>query len=210
MDEKYFREALSDFTYDMASGGAIRHLADSGYTVKQIVEKLDFPTPYERVQRAVLDYFLETGFLLEEEPGTAGQKEKAVFVRDYNAYGKASFRKVVEKEAIPTSQMDWKEKSVRLRAGESFGAFLNRKVEENGVLFSYASLRGNQDKTGLNERQIEYLEGIFPDKKKRYHRLNQRMREMVSCLYQNGNYEGTLYFLKTQEKIMISKRSNRK
>lgn len=204
MDEKYFREALSDFAYDMASGGAIRHLADSGYTVKQIVEKLDFPTPYERVQRAVLDYFLETGFLLEEEPGTAGQKEKAVFVRDYNAYGKTSFRKVVEKEATPASNIVWKEKSLKLGSGESFETYLNRKVEENGVLFSYVLLEEKWLQLGLNERQREYLEGILPDKKKRYHRLNQRMREMVSCLYQNENYDGKLYFLKTQEKIKVT------
>jgi len=34
--QEYFKKSLSDFTFDMASGGAIRHLADRGYTVEQI------------------------------------------------------------------------------------------------------------------------------------------------------------------------------
>ena len=52
-EHSYFQKALADFTQEAASGGAIRHLADMGYTVKQIMERLDFPTPYERVQKAV-------------------------------------------------------------------------------------------------------------------------------------------------------------
>ena len=32
-ENRYFQKALSDFTYDAASGGAIRHLTDTGYTV---------------------------------------------------------------------------------------------------------------------------------------------------------------------------------
>lgn len=35
----YFQNALSNFTHEVASGGAIRHLAEPGYTVKQITEK---------------------------------------------------------------------------------------------------------------------------------------------------------------------------
>ena len=65
----YFQKALADFTYEAASGGAIRHLADMGYTVKQIAAKLDFPTPYERVQKGVWERLLETGVILTEEPG---------------------------------------------------------------------------------------------------------------------------------------------
>ena len=34
--QKYLKKALSDFTFDVASGGAIRHLADRGYTVQEI------------------------------------------------------------------------------------------------------------------------------------------------------------------------------
>lgn len=47
-EQEYFKSALSDFTYEAASGGAIRHLADLGYTVKQISGQLSFPTPLDR------------------------------------------------------------------------------------------------------------------------------------------------------------------
>lgn len=67
-EQKYFKKALSDFTFEMASGGAIRHLADRGYTVGEIVKMLDFPTPYERVGDLVRKHFLETGVLLLDEP----------------------------------------------------------------------------------------------------------------------------------------------
>jgi hypothetical protein len=55
MDEKdVFREALNNFTFDVASGGAIAHLADSGFMPREIQKRLDFPTPYERVREAYL------------------------------------------------------------------------------------------------------------------------------------------------------------
>ena len=44
-EQEYFKNALSNFMFEAASGGAIRHLADLGYTVKQISKKLEFPTP---------------------------------------------------------------------------------------------------------------------------------------------------------------------
>ena len=76
MEQTYFQKALSDFVYDMASGGAIRHLADLGYTVRQIQEKLDFPTPYERIQRTVWKHLLDTGVIFPESPkhGKTGEK----------------------------------------------------------------------------------------------------------------------------------------
>lgn len=92
MEQTYFQRALSDFVYDVASGGAIRHLADLGYTVKQIQEKLAFPTPYERIRNTVWKHLLDTGVIFRENP--AGAEEKVEYVREYNQYGKASFRRV--------------------------------------------------------------------------------------------------------------------
>lgn len=45
---KYFQDALSDFVYDAASGRAIRHLTDSGYTAAQIMQQLSYPTPFKK------------------------------------------------------------------------------------------------------------------------------------------------------------------
>lgn len=41
--QTYFQTALANFTFDVASGGAIRHLADLDYTAAQIMKRLDFP-----------------------------------------------------------------------------------------------------------------------------------------------------------------------
>ncbi|HBA48125.1 MAG TPA: hypothetical protein DCZ91_10080, partial [Lachnospiraceae bacterium] len=74
-ENRYFQKALSDFTYETASGGAIRHLVDSGYTVRQIAEQLDFPTPYERVQKTVWEHLLGQKTILSEKPGSGEGKE---------------------------------------------------------------------------------------------------------------------------------------
>lgn len=99
-EQEYFKSALSDFTYEAASGGAIRHLADLGYTVKQISGQLSFPTPFARVQKTVWQRLLDTGVLLMEEPGS-GQglnRGKAGYAMERDKYGRTSFRLVAPKE----------------------------------------------------------------------------------------------------------------
>ena len=99
-EQEYFKSALSDFTYEAASGGAIRHLADLGYTVKQISGQLSFPTPFARVQKTVWQRLLDTGVLLMEEPGS-GQglnRGKAGYTMERDKYGRTSFRLVAAKD----------------------------------------------------------------------------------------------------------------
>ena len=60
MSEKYFEKALADFTLDFAAGGAIRVMADKGYTVRQIKEKLDFPMPIDKVRELVWKHYLDS------------------------------------------------------------------------------------------------------------------------------------------------------
>ena len=54
----------------------IRHLADRGYTVRQIKEMLDFPTPLDRVGQAVWQHFLKTGQVTDTEPEDGNQQEQ--------------------------------------------------------------------------------------------------------------------------------------
>lgn len=97
MEEKrFFQDALAGFTYEAACGGAIRHLADLGYTVRQIAGQLDYPVPYEKVRRAVWQRLVDTEVILLEEPGSAPHRERAVYVREYDQFGRASFRRVAE------------------------------------------------------------------------------------------------------------------
>ena len=64
-EQDFFHAALANFMFDTASSGAIRHLADRGYTVEQIRKHLDFPTPYDRIQKTVWEHFLHTSIRIK-------------------------------------------------------------------------------------------------------------------------------------------------
>lgn len=213
-EQKYFKKALSDFTFEMASGGAIRHLADRGYTVGEIVKMLDFPTPYERVGEMVRRHFLETGVLLLDEPTKKAVPEKYEYVADYDEYGRKSFRKVIRKEREMTLPA-WTERSFDRKEPGGLGDFLKSKCQENGEELSYVSCRFGLDLwrnpsylesllAQLEPLEREYVMGIFSERRMLYHRLNHRMQRIVVRLYETGGYEGYCYFIKTQEKVKLS------
>lgn len=86
-DNRYFQSALSDFTFDVACGGAIRHLADLGYSAEEIKERLDYPTSLSNVKNALRKYEEEKKALSEGKP-------KMKIVKEYDEYGRSSFRQV--------------------------------------------------------------------------------------------------------------------
>lgn len=213
-EPEYFKKALSNFTFETACGGAIRHLADSGYTVKQITKQLDFPTSYERVQKAVWDRLLDTGVICLSPPGSGKSSEKTEFVKDYDKYGKVSFRRV----SLPVSNKEpilFQESHVG--PGDHFAAFLKTKCAQNGQGNSYVSCDFAWKKEHqpayveyfpeflqiLDEKQQEYLTGLPWPNQLCYHQLNLRMQEIIIRLYENGKYQGSCFFLETKEKINL-------
>lgn len=224
-EEKYFQNALSDFTYEAASGGAIRHLADSGYTVKQISEKLTFPTPYERVRKTVWQHLLATGVVLLEEPGKGEQYKKPAYTVDHDKFGRTSFR-LTSSQSGERESICWKESSAftawKLHGAraEELAVLLMEKCSANGEADAYVScdfgLYGRK-KDGaygvestvahtmpmLNEKQREYLSGLMWEPGGCYHRLDRRMREIIVRLYDAGLYHGNCYFIKLKEKAAI-------
>lgn len=210
-EQDYFKQALQNFTFDVASKGAVCHLADSGFTVDQIMKKLDFPTPYDRVQQTVWEHFRDTGYLLLEEPGKEKRQEKFSYVTDYDQYGRKSFRRVTVSDTVYEA-VRWKEQEYKKEKQETFSAFLTHLCARNGEKESYVScdfgLRSKRepqqflrDLQFLDEYQREYVMGIPWERKLVYHRLDQRMREIVSRLYEQGAYHGRCYFLRIKEKI---------
>ena len=211
-EQSFFQNALSNFTHEVASGGAIRHLTDLGYTVKQISERLDFPTPLERVKRQVWERLLETEVILVEEPGSS-HKEKADYVREYDKYGRASFRRVVE--ASPEmSVAHWRDLEIDGGEKEKLHILLEKKIAENGETHSYAACefgllakrepqRFQELLQALDERQKEYVEGLPWEAKRVYHRLDTRMLEIVLRLSVKGLWQGQCYFLKTGERVCL-------
>ena len=214
-EQKYFQNALSDFTYEAASGGAIRHLADAGYTAKQISEKLTFPTPYERVQKILWQHLLATEVVLLEEPGSGKSWEKPVYITEHDKYGRISFRRALAqrensgqiylKESSPFSGQESHGKR-----GKKLAELLAEKCNANGEKEAYVSCSFGGDARkdvvemeALDARQREYISGLLWERKICYHRLDQRMREIIVRLYEAGWYHGSCYFLKLQEKITL-------
>ncbi len=174
MGGESFRQALSDFTFEAASGGAIRHLTDAGYTVKQIQERLDFPTPYQRIQEAVWKRLVDTGVLLLRDPRLREPGERVDYVREYDTYGRASFRRVVESG----SQQ------------EPEGSFL---VCEFGRLRREDARRYGKVLEALDERQAEYIEGLPWIRQKVWHRADGRMQDIAKRLEAAGLSQDVCY-----------------
>ena len=174
MEQTYFQRALSDFVFDMASGGAICHLTDLGYTVKQIQDKLDFPTPYERIQKAVWKHLLDTGVIVPQEQ--AEMREKVEYVREYDSYGKASFRRVT----APISSQEPQQPRLLCRFG-----LLKYKDPER-----YREVLGT-----LEPRQAEYIDGLPWGLESVWHRADRRMLEIYHTLEKAG-VSGEVCFFK--------------
>ncbi|MCM1191942.1 MAG: hypothetical protein NC123_07650 [Butyrivibrio sp.] len=176
MENDSFRRALSDFAFDVASGGAIRHLTDLGYTVKQIQETLDFPTPPARIQEAVWKRLVDSGVILLEEPGRPEPRETVRYVREYDSYGKASFRRVVETNPLP----------------EAEGGFLTC---EFGILRHTDPEKYRKVLAALEERQAEYIDGLPWPKRRVWHRADERMLEIGRRLRAAGLDLGVCHIL---------------
>lgn len=225
MDEpSYFQNALSSFVTDAACGGAIRHLADIGYTLDQIVERLDYPAPRAKVQRIMMDYLYESRMLLKEEPSAKLFAAKEVFVQEQDAFGRRSMRKIaidpdsqrnmagasdseiLLQEQNKTQAILWKESIYDPKRDGKLTELLHRKCEQNGEGYSYVSCPFGELKNGLrclNNRQRDYIQGIRWDQPVLYHRLNQRMLEIIVKLYGAGAYSGACFFVTGREKLII-------
>lgn len=213
--QDYFRNALSDFTYEAASGGAIRHLADLGYTVRQICDKLTYPTPYERVRKTVWQHLIDTKVVLTEEPGSGREQGKKTYTVAYDKYGRASFRLEKTPMGSESGPIRWKERRYSEELCGSLAVYLEEKCSANGENEAYVScdfgLQGKGDKEkfeavmqALNERQREYISGLPWEEKTCYHMLDRRMREIAVKLYAAGLYQGNCFFLKSGEKVELS------
>lgn len=169
--ENYFFDALNRFVFEEAGGAAIRHLADRGYTARQIADTISFPLPYEKVREAFTAHLLEKGVLLREKTTEHVKREKTEYVREYDRYGKPSFRRVTV-----SREREQEEPEKRRYIACPFGG---EDAKELLVL--------------LDKRQREYIEGICWTKKTMYHLLDERMSGIAKRLSENGKDMGEIY-----------------
>lgn len=211
-NNNFFKHALSDFAYDVACGAQIRHLADLGYAVSQIVKELDVAVSYESVQKTVTEHLRKTGVLLLSKPGSENSV-KTKFIREYDSYGRPSFRQVAEKGA-DAAVTSWQERIYQSSLTGEFFRFLNDKTTENGEDCSYISCDFGLEKQNmqqslsvLEQQQRAYIEGILWQKSRMYHQLTPSIRVLMSRLYDCGCYEGECYFMRTREHVILPRRS---
>ena len=208
-EQSYFQNALSSFTHEVASGGAIRHLTDLGYTTRQIMESLDFPTPFARVQKEVWQRLLDTEVILLEEPGST-VREKVSYVREYDKYGRASFRRVVEQDGEKGEGIAWRRQSLSGKTRDAATGLIRGKTAENGEDFSYVACdfgllaaREPERFQGLlltlDVELREYIEGLPWERRRVYHRMNGRMMKIWLSLWGNEGCFGECFFMKTRE-----------
>jgi len=91
---KEFNKALGNFINDAAAGGAVRHLADLGYSITQISEELNYPIAKEKIAAIMWEHFLNIGKISLEEPKET--HDKVAFVKEQDEFGRISFRRVTE------------------------------------------------------------------------------------------------------------------
>lgn len=208
-EQSYFQNALFNFTHEAASGGAIRHLTDLGYTAKQIVEQLDFPTPYAHVQKEIWQRLLDTNIILLEEPGRSKSKKEA-YVREYDKYGRATFRKVVEQDEKKENGIFWRRHSLCGKTQDAVSELIRAKIRENGESSSYVACdfglfdkreaeRFDRILQNLDTDLREYIEGLPWERKRVYHRLDGRMTKIWLSLKENEGCFGECYFVTTKE-----------
>lgn len=168
----YFEAALSDFVFDVAAGGAIRHLVDRGHSVEQIMGELDYPVPRVRVEKAVYRHLLETGILLDKLPDESDGRQFCLLQEKVREKMPGALAAYIEK---------YGEENVYMEC--PFGGW--RKRDEQKL---------HEVTSCLTSREQEYILGILWERNVMYHRLNSRMREIAMKLVRHTEEEWRFYF----------------
>lgn len=172
--KEYFEAALSDFVFDVAAGGAIRHLTDRGHSVEQIMGELDYPVPRARVEKAVYRHLTQSGILLSALP--AGTIERQICLFQEKEIGKMlqALAKWIEEYGEENSYMEC-----------PFGQWIRKDEKKlSGIIAC------------LSSREQEYIRGILWEQDVMYHRLNGRMREIGMKLAMHTKEAWKFYLLK--------------
>ncbi len=181
MEKKgYFEAALSDFVFDVAAGGAIRHLVDRGHSVEQIVKELDYPVPFARVEKTVYRYLLESGILLEKLPQGAKELPVCPGPKAWENACRSLLRFVEE----------YGEENCYLEC--PFGLWRVENAQEKGKAENGEKLRKALSR--LTTREQEYILGIRWEQRIMYHRLTARMREIAMKLLKDTEEEWRFFF----------------
>lgn len=187
----YFGEALSNFTHDVASGGAIRHMVNLGYTVDEICRHLDFPTPRARVQETVFRYLTESGVLL----GSLPIPEEAFEVR---MFGQQAVQEQGDKKtlqvSVPCGLREKNEKWTQQDAGK------NKNTERRKLFASGRQKKEEGQRQPGNEEDWKHQDACGDEMRRQQQDRRKFLEELHRQLERNGEAEsyvscpyGTIY-----------------
>lgn len=162
MGNETFNKALSNMTNEIAYKAAVRHLVDIGYSVKEIEKQLTYPVSFDKIQKCVYEYTVESGLILLEEPSESKSVKKVDYVLEEGKYGQKTYRRVV---------LDEKETLAEEYFSCDFG--LMKETEMDNLL------------TGLPNKDREYITGIPWPKRRVYIRKTPRTEEIFERI-ENG------------------------
>ena len=161
MSENYFNKALADFTNDFAIGGAVRHLADKGFTVKEIKERLDFPAPISKVSELVWKHLIEKGVVRLSPPEEGETVISSEYIKEQNSFGKTSFRRVTK--SAPATDSEY----IKCEFGKEL--YKNRKAFEDKLRV-------------LDTRDRDYILGLPWPLVPVWHVADERMKRIMEKL----------------------------
>lgn len=84
MENKYFKQALSQMVSDAAYGDAIRHMYDSGLSVDEIYKTIDYPVSIDKIESVIKEY----------EMSKNSEKSEYTYVEQQDEFGRRSFVRV--------------------------------------------------------------------------------------------------------------------
>ena len=176
--QSYFQEALSDFMYDAASGGEIRHLVDLGYSVEQIMKQLSFPTARFRDEKTVYRYLCESKML-----------RKDLLLEGYRC------KRITRSNALTLVSLY-----------RELDRYKEKNLESQSYFecpFGLMNDRGQKEIANLSQREQDYLLGISWEHQVMYHILNSRMTEIGAKLAIRTDLSCRFIFLQTGEILEI-------
>lgn len=193
-NKSVFQQVLSHFTHEFANGDIIRKYAEKGFSIREIQEHLDFPTPSNQVHEIAWNHLLSINQILLSEPGSS-QSNRYKYIKEISSYGKVSFRKVRIEDENDTSG-SWTVLKFSTQELES------SLIDSDAVLFAqipFGLQRFREPEqyqkllATLSERDADFIDSFFLERREVYYRLNLRMTRILIQLSKNDLYHGNLY-----------------
>ena len=157
-----FSKALHNFTQDFASGDAIRHLADLGYTAFEIHDRLLYPTPVRQIGEIMWKHFVQNGTILLNDPASLDYSSKTSYESRKDEYGKTYFIRVSEEGEAPDPAQYYK---------CEYGKMI---YKDSKAFDEYISV--------LDKRESDYIRYLTWPLTPVWHRLDDNFKKIVSKL----------------------------